>query len=296
MKKLFLAGFAVLLFAACSSKCGEKNRELPGKDISLQLYSLRDDISKNFDSTINLAAAAGYTSIEAASYGNGKFYGKTPEEFKKAIEDAGMQVLSSHVCRGLDSVEVAHHDFTAALAWWDTTIMAHEAAGMKYIVSPCFGIAHATANNMKVWCDYLNEVGKKCAEHGIQYGYHNHAGEFTLMKDSNMKIYDYMLENTNPDLVFFQMDIYWAIIGDCSPVEYFNKYPGRFKMLHVKDYKELGQSGMVGFDAIFKNTDVAGVQQLVVEVEQYNYSPGESVKMSLDYLRECPWVKEKYEK
>ena len=68
---------------------------------------------------------------------------------------------------------------------------------------------------------------------------------------------DYMLQHTNPEYVFFQMDVYWVVRGQNSPVDYFNKYPGRFTMLHIKDHREIGQSGMVGYDAIFKNTDTA---------------------------------------
>jgi sugar phosphate isomerase/epimerase len=108
-------------------------------------------------------------------------------------------------------------------------------------------------------------------------------------------MYDYMLENTDPKLVFFEMDVYWTIIAKQSPVDYFTKYPGRFTLLHIKDNKELGQSGMVGFDAIFKNTDIAGTKYLVVEVEQYNFTPVESVKKSLEYLQACPLVKAKYD-
>jgi sugar phosphate isomerase/epimerase len=100
-------------------------------------------------------------------------------------------------------------------------------------------------------------------------------------------MYDYMIENTNPENVFFQMDVYWVVMGQQSPVDYFNKYPGRFELLHIKDNKELGQSGMVGFDAIFENVHVAGTKYLVVEVEKYNFPPEESVKKSLDYLRKC---------
>ena len=107
-------------------------------------------------------------------------------------------------------------------------------------------------------------------------------------------MYDYMLENTNPEYVFFEMDVYWVVRGQQSPVDYFNNYKGRFLLLHIKDNKELGQSGMVGFDAIFKNTDTAGVEHLVVEVEKYNFTPIESVQKSLDYLLNCSLVKETY--
>ena len=90
------------------------------------------------------------------------------------------------------------------------------------------------------------------------------------------------------------MDVYWVVRGGQSPVEYFKQYPGRFEVLHIKDHKELGQSGMVGFDAIFNNAEVAGTSYLVVEVERYNYTPLESVSMSLDYLLRLPEVKPTY--
>lgn len=107
---------------------------------------------------------------------------------------------------------------------------------------------------------------------------------------------DYMIENTNPEYVFFQMDVYWIVRGQHSPVDYFNKYPGRFTMLHIKDDKEIGDSGMVGFDAIFRNAKVAGVKHIVAEIEGYSCPVEESVKKSLDYLLDAPFVKASYSK
>ena len=86
-------------------------------------------------------------------------------------------------------------------------------------------------------------------------------------------MYDYMLENTDPDLVFFEMDVYWTVRGQKAPVDYFKKYPKRFRLLHIKDEKELGDSGMVGFDAIFKHAADAGMEYPVVEVERYSFAP-----------------------
>ena len=117
--------------------------------------------------------------------------------------------------------------------------------------------------------------------------------EFQKVEDKEIML-DYMLQHTNPEYVFFQMDVYWVVRGDNSPVDYFNKYPGRFTMLHIKDHREIGQSGMVGYDAIFKNTDKAGVHHLVAEIEQYSCPVEESVKQSLDYLLEAPFVKASY--
>ena len=165
----------------------------------------------------------GYTSIEAANYDNGKFYGKTPEEFKSAVEKAGMTVLSSHCSRGLSGEEVASGDFSESLKWWDQSIAAHKAAGMKYIVNPGIGVPK-TMKEMKMYCDYFNEIGKRCQQNGMKFGYHNHAHEFQKVEDKAVML-DYMIENTNPEYVFFQMDVYWIVRGQHSPVDYFNKYP-----------------------------------------------------------------------
>ncbi len=259
------------------------------KDIGLQLYSLRADIKKDYDNTIKKAGEMGYTSVEAAGYGNGKFYGKTPEEFKKSVEDAGMKVLSSHMNRPLTKEELQTKDFSKALAWWDEAIAAHKAAGMKYMVMPYLKRPD-TMKDLQTYCEYFNEVGKRAAAAGISFGYHNHAHEFEKVEGKAVML-NYMLENTDPKYVFFELDVYWAVRGQVSPVELFQKYPGRFRLLHIKDHKELGQSGMVGFDAIFNNIKTAGAENIIVEVERYNYTPFESVKRSYDYLNNADFVK-----
>ena len=239
-------------------------------------------------------AAMGYTAVEAANYnGNeGLLYGDAPETFKEKVEAAGMKVLSSHVSRGLSREELDSGDLTAALAWWDKCIDVHKRAGMKYMVTPAIG-GQRDLKDLQVYCDYLNEVGRRCKAAGIQYGYHNHAYEFEKVEGEVM--YDYMLQHTDPDLVFFQMDVYWAVIGKASPVDYFKRYPGRFTMLHIKDEWEVGQSGMVGFDAIFKNAELAGLKDFVVEIERYSYEDiRKSFQESADYLLNAPFVKATY--
>ena len=278
---------ALTMFAGCHPA-----DEAVKKDVCVQLYSLRSIIGKNYQKVLTDLADMGYTAVEAANYSNGTFYGRTPAEFKADVEAVGMKVLSSHISNGLTKAEFESGDFSEKLAWWDQCIADHKAAGMEYIVTPWMGLQENLAN-LQLYCDYLNAVGKKCAEAGIKYGYHNHNYEFEKVEDVVM--YDYLLEHTDPRYVFFQMDVYWAVIGKASPVEYFHRYPGRFRMLHIKDEKEIGQSGMVGFDAIFKNADVAGLENFVVEVERYSYDDVEkSVKESIDYLLEAPFVKASY--
>jgi len=297
MKKYIIYAFMAFMAASCctnaepgkqcDTKCEGKK-----KDIALQLYSVRDDISKDYEGTIKKVGEMGFTAVEAANYDNGKFYGKTPEEFKADIEKNGMKVLSSHTAKQLSEAELKSKDLSESLKWWDECIAAHKAAGMKYIVTPSMPVP-ATLKDLQTYCEYYNEIGKKCNENGIKYGYHNHDFEFQKIEDKMML--DYMIENTDADKVFFEMDVYWAVIGKQSPVDYFNKYQGRFALLHIKDNKEVGQSGMVGFDAIFKNADTAGLKHIVVEVENCSdFTPLEGVKRSLEYLQNSCFVKESY--
>lgn len=281
---------AAALFTSCAGgdKCCKECCCKDGLEFGVQLYSVRDLIgdaekyAANHEQILSQLAEMGYKSVEAANYSDGLFYGVTPEQFKADVEAAGLKVLSSHTNRGLSDEELASGDLTAALAWWDEAIVAHKAAGMQYIVVPWMGVPETLAQ-LKVQCDYLNAIGKKCVENGILFGYHNHSHEFTEVEGTTM--YDYMIENTDPECVFFQMDVYWTVNGRKAPVEYFQKYPGRFKMLHIKDHYEVGQSGMVGFDAIFRNVSTAGAQDFIVEMEGTSVGDiMETCRISIDYL------------
>lgn len=291
MDKKFIWVFIALLIAIPQA-INAKTK----KDISIQLYSVRDKLNSGADlnNILKELAQMGYTGVEAANYNDGKFYGKTPEEFKRAVEAAGMKVLSSHTTKGLSKEELASGNFSESMKWWDQCIAAHKAAGMTYIVTPWMDVPK-TVKDLKTYCNYYNEIGKKCRQNGLKYGYHNHAHEFQKVEDKVVML-DYMLENTNPEDVFFEMDVYWVVRGQNSPVDYFNKYPGRFTVLHLKDHREIGQSGMVGFDAIFKNADKAGVKHIIAEIEKYSCPVEESVKQSLDYLLNAPFVKASYSK
>jgi sugar phosphate isomerase/epimerase len=275
--------------------CAPKEKAPVKKDMCVQMYSARSIINHdNYADVLKTIAGMGYTAVETASYDNGLIYGDQPEVFKEKVEAAGMKVLSAHVSRGLSAEELASGDLTAALEWWDKCIETHVKAGVKYLVTPWMGL-QKSIHDLQVYCDYLNEVGRRCQAVGLQYGYHNHAYEFEKVEDQVM--FDYLLEHTDPALVFFQMDVYWTVIGKASPVDYFERYPGRFKMLHIKDEWEVGQSGMVGFDAIFKNADKAGLQDFVVEIERYKHDDILiSFQESADYLLNACFVKPTYAK
>lgn len=282
--------------------CGAfaRAKKAPKKEVGIQLYSVRDLIGvfgrnqQDYKPVLKQLADMGYTSVEAASYADGKFYGQTPEQFRKDVEAVGMKVLSSHTARNLSDEELASGDFSESLKWWDGCIAAHKAAGMEYIVVPSMRKI-STLKELQTFCRYFNEVGAKCNAAGMKFGYHNHSREFEKIGDRVML--DYMIENTDPDKVLFEMDVYWAVMGKASPVDYFTKYPGRFKLLHIKDRREVGQSGMVGYDAIFRNAATAGVENIIVEMEGSSYNDViRSVRECIDYLLAAPFVKASYSK
>ena len=301
MKRLF-STFSVLaigVLSLCMVSCESKPAAPVKKNIAFQMYSVRELIgdpgkyAENHETTLKALADMGYTAVEAACYGDGKLYGVEPEQFKADIEAAGMEVLSSHVGHNLNDEELASGEFPEALKWWEQCIDCHKRAGMKYIVNPGVNYPRTLAE-ADVICNYLNEVGEMVNAAGMQFGYHNHSHEFGRVEDKVW--YDYMVEHTDADKVFFEMDVYWAVRGQVSPVAYFNKYPGRFNLLHIKDDKELGQSGMVGFDAIFNNFATSGTKYPVVELEGCN-APTilEGMKASIDYLLNADFVKPSYQ-
>lgn len=300
MKKFGILILSALLACACGAAKPSAKEATPRKAIGVQLYSIRSVIgspelyAKNHVEALKALADMGYTSVEPANYKDGKLYGVEPEQFKSDLDAAGLTCLSTHIVKNISSEELRTGDFTESMKWWDQAIACHKTAGAKYIVQPSFPVPD-NLKDLKTWCDYFNAVGRKCAEAGIKFGYHNHSHEFKKVEDR--VVYDFMLENTDPRFVFFEMDVYWAVMGHAYPVEYFKKYPGRFRLLHIKDHYELGESGMVGFDAIFKNAPTAGVEGIVVELE--GFSTGDwkkSMKMCADYLLHSDFVPASYER
>ena len=295
MKKIFSIVLMALVALTMSLNADAKKKE-----IAFQMYSVRDLIgspekyAQNHENTLKELAKMGYTAVEAANYGDGKLYGVSPEQFKADIEAAGMKVLSSHVGHNLSDDELKSGTFDGALKWWAQCIDAHKRAGMEYIVNP--GVNYPkTLAEADVICKYLNKVGEMVNAAGMKFGYHNHSHEFGKVEGKVW--YDYMVEHTDPNKVFFEMDVYWAVRGQVSPVEYFKKYPGRFTLLHIKDHKEFGESGMVGFDAIFNNAEKAGLRALVVELEGSN-RPNilDGMRVCADYLKAAKFVKTTYAK
>jgi sugar phosphate isomerase/epimerase len=259
-----------------------------GKEVGLQLYSVREAIKKtDIKTVIQQVGAMGYKIVEAAGYSDGKLYGMEPAAFKALCEANGLNFYSSHCGQAVPD----QAGWDACMKWWDTCIAAHKAAGVKYIVQPFMDkVGYESLAGLKRYCDYFNAVGAKCNAAGIRFGYHNHSGEFKSI--DGQIIYDFMLKNTDTKKVMFQMDLYWITEGGKNPVDYFKAYPGRFELWHVKDKRELGGSdAKMNFKPIFENAKLAGMKKYIVEVEEFNSNPIDGVKQSLEFLLKADYVK-----
>ena len=180
------------------------------KKVGLQLYSVRDDMNKDAVGTLKKVADMGYYSLETASYGDGKIYGMLPDEFTKRVKDLGMRLNSCHL--GGPNYTKETHD--SVMEWWKKAIEDHAKTGMKYMIKPGMKWPDKL-DELKVQMDYFNEVGALTAAAGMQFGFHNHNHEFTKIDDKI--IYDFMIANTDPKTVCFEMDVYWVMKGGYSP-------------------------------------------------------------------------------
>ncbi len=253
----------------------------------LALYTVRDEMKANPKEVLKEVADIGYKYIESAGYNNGKFYGMSPQEFKNYLNEIGLTPMSAH--QGTVTLENA-----------DKMIADVKAAGFKYFVVPVppmglfkydpetqsLGMTGGAAN----LADILNTLGEKCNKVGLKLLYHNHDFEFKKDEDGIIPI-DYLLENTDPDYVNFQMDLFWATKADAKPVYYFEKYPGRFKSWHVKDMDEQGKfapvgNGTIDFARILEKKDLSGMEFYLVEQDKtFNMQPMEAIKVSHEGLK-----------
>jgi len=293
LKNLIITGVSVFMLQgliSCNSgqkqAAPEEKSAVAEKFIGLQLWSVKDSMQTNPVATIAAVGQMGYKFVETAGYGDGKIYGIDPVEFKNLCESNGLKFLGAHTGQDVPTEE----KWAETMAWWDVCIAAHKSAGVKWIVQPWMGgTGYESLDGLKRYCEYFNAVGEKCNAAGIRFGYHNHDKEFSTELEGK-PVYDWMLELTDPAKVMFQLDLYWIMAGGKVATDYFDKYPGRFELWHIKDKAELGESGTMDFAAIFAGKEKSGVKYGIVEVEEYNFPPLESCQKSLEFLKAADYV------
>lgn len=279
-----LSAAAVLLPTwACNSAAS--NSPLVGNMIKgdlesygIQLYTLREDLPKDPKGILKQLADFGYKNIESYEGKQGMFHGMTNLDFKSYMDDLGMKINSAH--------SNINQDFERKAA---------EAAeiGMEYLICPYIGPQTSVAAWKEV-TEKFNKCGAICKKNGIKFAYHNHA--YTFKAFSGMIPHDFLMENTDPELVDHQMDIYWVVTGGADPIDYLKKYSGRFTLCHVKDrMKDAGDereascdlgTGIIDFPSILKVAKENGMKHYILEQERYdNSTPLQSAKAGATYLK-----------
>ena len=258
--------------------------------VGLQLYTVRDSLKQDFEGTIAKVAQVGYKEVEFAGY-----FGKSPQEVRKILDSNKVISPSEHV-----SYDIVQNK-------WPETLEAAYVIGQKFIVCPWVDVSQRKEpDGWKRAAETFNRAGEAAQKAGIQFAYHNHVFEFEPSEVLGGKLpYDFLLAETDPKLVTMELDLCWITVGGQDPVKYFERDPGRFPLVHVKDWTTKGPGGSdyggatgesrkpghmtdvgqgeIDWKRIFAQSGKAGVQHYFVENDEPK-SAFEDIKISYAYL------------
>jgi sugar phosphate isomerase/epimerase len=258
-----------------------------GKYIGMQLYTVRNDIAKDVDGTVKYVAKAGYNQIEMYGFDGTTFFGKkSPKEMKDLLSANNLSTPSGHYY--LPKVMYENN-----MDVWKQCLEAGNALGHKYMVIPWVDEQHRNGDYFKQLAETVNNAAELTKKAGMRLAYHNHDFEFKT-GDDGKTFYENMLHHTDKNLVDFEMDLYWVVYAGQKPQDWFKKYPGRFKMWHVKDMwvnkegkKESTQvgDGTIDYKAIFAQRKLAGLKYAFMEQEAYTMPEEECIKRSIANMK-----------
>jgi sugar phosphate isomerase/epimerase len=287
---LTIAGASLLskdLFAAYNT----------GELMGLQLYSVRDDMQKDPLGTLKQLAAMGYKNVEHANYVDRKFYGYSAKEFKKILSDLGLYMPSGHTVMNRQHWDESKKDFTDS---WKYTVDDAAVLGQKFVISPWLDVSYRkNYDDLKAYMEVFNKSGELCKKAGMKFGYHNHDFEF---KESlnNQKIFDIILQNTDPSLVIQQLDMGNMYHAGGIALDIMKQYPGRFSSMHVKDEIKAAAKGEMGgeYESTILGKGIIPVKEIIdlgrksgtihfiIEQESYqNRTPLDCVKEDIGIMK-----------
>jgi len=242
------------------------------KRIGLQLYTVRDLMKNDLPGTLSKVAAIGYKEVEFAGY-----FGRTPAQIRELLRRDGLSSPSTHL------------PFESLESGWqkqldDAKGIGHHWATIAWIPED----KRKTLDDWKRHADSFNKAGAQAKAAGMRFAYHNH--DFELRSVDGQRPLDILLTSTDPSLVDFEMDLYWVKFGGGDPLDFFNRYPKRFAMVHVKDSSgppdnrmvDVGQ-GTIDFRSIFAQSQKAGIKHYFVEHDQ-PADPIATIRNSYNYL------------
>ena len=247
-------------------------------NFGLQLYTLRDVMPGDPKGVLTKVASFGYKEIESFDGERGIFWGMTNKEFRKLMDDLGMKIVASHVDINKN---------------FEKTAEEASAIGMQYLVCPWIG-PQKTLDDFKKIADTFNDRGAICKKHGLRFAYHNHDYSFKSLEGQLPQ--DIMMQETDKNLVDFEMDIYWVVTAGQDPITWLEKYPDRFSLSHVKDRKKnapasdtdastvLG-TGQIDFAKILQSASTNGMKHFFVEQERYDGTNSlEATRLNGEYM------------
>lgn len=252
----------------CSKKGATKNKL---DKIGVQLYSIRSKMAEDFEGSLAKVAHIGYNQVEFAGY-----YDRTPQQVASLMKDFGLEAPSTHV-----GLAILQNEMDKALEY-------AAALGHKYIICPWVDKSqYPTLDDWKKLAATLNAAAETCKTSGFKFAYHNHDFEFTAIEGALPM--DIILNETDPALVNIELDLFWIKKAGHSALDYFKKYPGRFKLCHVKDMTAAGEmadvgAGQMDFAAIFAQAPAAGLEYFIVEHDNPT-DPFASIEASYQYLK-----------
>ncbi|MDR0843827.1 MAG: sugar phosphate isomerase/epimerase [Tannerella sp.] len=279
-----LNGISLPAVAAAMPGARNKNR------IGIQLYSIREFLSTDLKGSLQKLSDIGYTFAEAYGYDSNAFLGKSLKELNVLLNEVGMQLSGTHCGTGVLPADVQSKEWD----YWRKSVQEMKAAGGRHLVQS-FLPANKTLDELKRVAEQFNKIGEICKKGGVRFGYHNHHAE--LKQVEGQVILDVLLKNTDPGLVFFQMDMGHVVNGGGDILSYIKNYPGRFLSWHASDFKKGGEytdlgRGDVPYDALFQLAKSYKLEDLTIEHES-----GEdrfaACKRDFDYLAKYPWTKVK---
>lgn len=304
------AAYATPSFLSCVS---EQTRKASLAEIGLQLYTLRDQLAVDATSTLARVAEIGYNHVETfgpetGADGQIQFWGLQVRALSDLLKENGLKTHSGHYDLS-EFLTPGNGNEEALKSYLDTAAEL----GQSYVIvpiPPMLLIDKMTADNYRFMADQLNKGGALAAKAGLKIGYHNHFWEFRTLEDGSKGL-DILLDNTEKDLVAFELDLFWSEKSGTDSAAYFERHPGRFPLWHIKDmdksntatvtgpdydrkpvmeivsaitYAEVG-TGSIDFKKIMAEEKTAGLQYAFVEQDFISIDPYESIEKSYRYVK-----------
>ena len=265
------------------------SRPAEQRRIGIQLYSVKDELAKDFMGSLKKLSETGYSSVEPYGFTSDEFFGYSMNELSKMVNGLGMTVSGSHIWSNISIEDPDEKEWD----FWKSCAGIVKSGGGKWVVQSSLPNVE-TMDDLERVCFYFNRAGEICRQEGTKFAFHNHTEVFKMIDDE--LILDLLIKGTDPQLVFFQMDMGHTVNGGGDCVRYLRDYPKRIPLWHASDfdaasrhYTVLGE-GSVPYPEMFDIAETSGLEELTVEQE----TGGDifaACKANFDYLKQFEWTK-----